>query len=200
MFRKGGYSMAKSEPLRTHEDIQKIKDFYLKQNNVRNYTLFTLGINTALRISDILALTWTDVYDFETEAFRNHIIILEQKTKKVNMILLNENSCEALALLKISLENVMPSNFIFQSARIPTRPIHRSRAYSIIKNAAKACQIEGIICCHSMRKTFGYHAWKEGVPPALIMEIYNHSSIETTKRYLSIIQDDKDLVFKRNLL
>lgn len=34
-----------------------------------------------------------------------------------------------------------------------------------------------------------------GVPPALIMSIYNHSSLEITKRYLSIDQDDKDEVF-----
>ena len=51
-----------------------------------------------------------------------------------------------------------------------------------------------------MRKTFGYHAWKKGVPPALIMEIYNHSSIDVTKRYLSIDQDDKDTVFGEMLL
>ena len=60
-------------------------------------------------------------------------------------------------------------------------------------------QIHGTVI-NSLRKTFGYHAWKKGVPPALIMSIYNHSSIEITKRYLSIDQDDKDQVFlKMNL-
>lgn len=192
--------MAKSEPLRTAEEIQKIKNYYLNHNKVRDYALFTLGINTALRIGDLLALTWQDVYDFEIGKFRNHIYIIEQKTKKKNVIVLNENACEALSLLKISLDSIASFNYVFQSNRIPNKPIHRSSAYSIIKNAAKACQIDGIICCHSMRKTFGYHAWKEGFPPAIIMEIYNHSSMEITKRYLSISQDDKDLVFKRNIL
>ena len=56
--------------------------------------------------------------------------------------------------------------------------------------------MEGNISCHSLRKTFGYHAWKMGTPTALIMNIYNHSSIEITKRYLSIYQDDKDALYK----
>ena len=51
-----------------------------------------------------------------------------------------------------------------------------------------------------MRKTFGYHAWKKGIPPAVIMDIYNHSSIEITKAYLSINQDDRDDVYKKILL
>ena len=42
-----------------------------------------------------------------------------------------------------------------------------------------------------MRKTFGYYAWKYGTPPAVLMDIYNHSSYEITKRYLGIKQDDK---------
>ncbi len=48
-----------------------------------------------------------------------------------------------------------------------------------------------------MRKTFGYHAWKTGGQPALIMDIYNHSNIEITKRYLSIDQDERDNLFNK---
>ena len=88
----------------------------------------------------------------------------------------------------------------FKAAKKRGIPINRSRAYTIIKKAAAANNIKGNICCHSMRKTFGYNAWKKGVPPALIMDIYNHSSIDVTKRYLSIDQDDKDTVFGEMLL
>ena len=57
--------------------------------------------------------------------------------------------------------------------------------------------MDGNISCHSMRKTFGYHAWKNGGQPALIMDIYNHSDIEITKHYLSIDQDEKDALFHK---
>ena len=53
---------------------------------------------------------------------------------------------------------------------------------------------------HNMRKTFGYQAWKQGVQPALLMSIYNHSSYEITKRYLGITQDERDEVFMNVLL
>ena len=47
--------------------------------NVRNYALICIGLNSALRISDVLQLRWEDVYDFENEHFLKHIIIIEKK-------------------------------------------------------------------------------------------------------------------------
>lgn len=192
--------MGKSEPLRTNNEIQLIKDYFLSQHRVRDYTLFTIGINTALRISDLLNMCWKDVFDFRKGDFFRHIVIIEQKTNKKNIILMNSCVYEALNLLKENLSCIKASDYIFQSKVGTNKPIHRSWAYRIIREAAEANYIEGIICCHSMRKTFGYHAWKSGFPPALIMDIYNHSSIEITKKYLSITQDDKDLVFNKNML
>ncbi len=192
--------MSKSEPLKDCKDIKKLKEYFLKNNDLRDYALFTIGINTALRIGDLLRLTWRDVYDFQTSQFLRHLIIQEQKTKKRNIILLNENVQDALKRLKEDAKPINPHSYLFQSRKKRGIPINRSRAYIIIKQAATANNIRGNICCHSMRKTFGYHAWKKGIPPALIMEIYNHSSIEVTKRYLSIDQDDKDTVFGEMLL
>ena len=71
------------------------------------------------------------------------------------------------------------------------------RNYTIILIGLNtALRINDVIRCHSLRKTFGYHAWKMGTPPALLMEIYNHSSFQITKHYLGIEQDDKDAVFR----
>ena len=52
------------------------------------------------------------------------------------------------------------------------------------------------IGCHSLRKTFGYHSWKKGVPIAVLMELYNHSNQAVTKLYLGISQDDIDDVYR----
>jgi len=90
--------------------------------------------------------------------------------------------------------DVSPGDPIFKS-RKTGRAIGRIQAYRIIRAAAEALEFQGRVSCHSLRKTFGYHAWKSGVSPAVIMEIYNHSSFAVTQRYLGVTQDDKNAVY-----
>lgn len=187
-------------PIRKKEEIVILKKYFLSRCEYRDYALFVIGINTALRISDLLVLRWEDVYDFNTRRFAEHIRLVEQKTGKRTCIILNTNCKEALTLLLNFYKPESPKEYLFFTGKNRYNHIGRNRAYHIIKNAALTNKIEGNISCHSLRKTFGYHAWKAMTPPALIMNIYNHSDIETTKRYLSIDQDERDDVFiKLNL-
>ncbi|MCL2388700.1 MAG: tyrosine-type recombinase/integrase, partial [Defluviitaleaceae bacterium] len=71
----------------------------------------------------------------------------------------------------------------------------RIQAYRLIRTAAEALDFSQRVSCHSLRKTFGYHAVKSGASLAVIMEIYNHSSYAITRRYLGISQDDKNAVY-----
>ena len=90
-----------------------------------------------------------------------------------------------------------PASWLFGSQIQGERPLSRFQAFRIIKRAAAFAGADTNISCHSLRKTFGYHAWKQGTPPALLMAIYNHSSYQITKRYLCIDQDDKDEVYSK---
>lgn len=192
--------MGTTQPIRKISDIKRLKAYFLEKGEVRNYTMITMALNTSLRIGDLLALSWGDVYNFNTLSYRGHIDVLEQKTRKKNYIPVNIEAKASLELLRETLSEVRPEHYIFKSRVGENRHITRSRAYNVIKQAVKELDIEGNISCHSLRKTFGYQAWKIGFPPALIMNIYNHSSIEITKRYLSIDQDDIDDLFMHNNL
>lgn len=187
--------MCKTDPIRTSDEIQRLKQYFLKKGQVRNYTLVTTGLNTSLRIGDLLGLKWQEAYEFQEQRYKCHITLTEQKTGKKNRIALNSEARCALEMLRKSACPADGEEYIFKSRVGSNQPIGRVSAYKIIKKAVDDLGFEGTISCHSLRKTFGYHAWKKGVPPALIMSIYNHSSIEITKRYLSIDQDDKDEVF-----
>ena len=75
--------MNTAQPIKNWEDLEHFKRYYADiEPNVRNHVLLAIGLNTALRISDLLALQWKDVYDFSADQIRNHICLVEQKTKK----------------------------------------------------------------------------------------------------------------------
>ena len=93
--------MATTQPIRNMEDLDALKNYYLTQKpNLRNYALICTGINTALRIGDILHLVWADVFDFDANAFRKHLVVTERKTGKKNMIVINDATITCLVIYK----------------------------------------------------------------------------------------------------
>ena len=187
--------MGTTQPIRDISEIEELKNYYYYEKpNLRNYALICLGINSALRISDLLTLRWDNVYDFMENHFYKHIIVIEQKTRKQAQIALNKNARHALDIYKNSILQLKPEDFLFPG-KTPSSHLSRSQAFRLIKAAGQNLHFETSISCHSLRKTFGYHAWKSGAQPAILMNIYNHSSVHITKRYLGIDQDDKDQIF-----
>lgn len=110
------------------------------------------------------------------------------------MFPVNPMMVEALEFYRHYLTGYSSEKYIFESQKDRENPISRSQAFRIIKKAAVSVAA-GTHSCHSLRKTFGYYAWKQGTPPALLMSIYNSSSYEITKRYLCIDQQEKDKVY-----
>lgn len=70
-------------------------NYFLKRGQFRNYALIVVGTCTALRISDLLKLKWTDVYDEKQRVFHTHVTIVEMKTGKAKTIALNKQVLQA---------------------------------------------------------------------------------------------------------
>lgn len=197
---QGGNDMSTTQPIRDKKQLEQFKDYYKAQNpNPRNYTIIMLGLHSALRINDILHLTVDMVY--QGKKVRNHIVVKERKTGKENRVLLTAEMRRVLKEYRVELEkNKMHragNPYLFPGARSIEKPLSRSQAYRMIREAAEALAMDDHISCHSLRKTFGYRAWKQGHDPIAIMIIFNHSSLNVTKRYLCLDQDDKDEVYER---
>lgn len=187
--------MSTTSPIKDKKALAFFRDYYRDISpNPRNYTMIVMGLNTAFRIGDLLNLKWKDVCSADRK-LREHICVEEQKTEKTRIVPINDALRQALESYWSSCQNPGLSDYLFPSSRCKSQPLSRYQAYRIVRSAAKECGLPEHIGCHSLRKTFGYHAWQQGTPPAMLMDLYNHSSYQITKRYLGIEQDERDQVY-----
>ncbi len=174
------------EPIRSKKQIDSIKR-HLKSYNLRDYLLFVLGINSGLRISDLLLLTIEDVEE------KNRVTLREKKTGKIKDFPLSD-SCKK-AIQEYLLDTKITSKWLFKSKK-GDFPITRIQAYRIINKAARAIGIkEEAIGTHTLRKTFGYWAFKNGVDVTKIQKLLNHSSPSVTLTYIGITKDELNNVY-----
>ena len=71
--------MKTTQPIRKKKHVRKLANYYKKLGHIRNHVLIIITCFTALRISDVLRLTWDDVYDFKLNKVRKSISITEKK-------------------------------------------------------------------------------------------------------------------------
>jgi integrase len=171
------------EPIKSIEDIQNIKRILSKKP--RNALLFSFGINSGLRIADILSLDVKDVKG------KDYIELREKKTNKYKKFPINEN-------LKVEIEGFVKD----KSDDIPLfytqkhYRLDRVQAYRIINKAARMVGIKGRIGTHTLRKTFGYHFYQQYDDIVMLQKIFNHSTPSITLRYIGIEQEDIDEVYR----
>ena len=173
------------QPIRDPEQIQQLKG-YFKEKSLRNYILFIMGINTGLRISDILKLKVGDLNG-------SHISMREMKTGKQKRIHI---TAALRRELKWYIEDMEDYEYIIKSRQGKNQPIGRSMAYKVLSTTAAKFGLEEI-GTHTLRKTFGYHMYMQTKNIALLMEIFNHSSERVTLRYIGVNQDAMDKAMTR---
>lgn len=168
------------QPIRDPAVIDDIKEF-LRSENERNYMMFTFGINTGLRIQDMLKLRVRDVQG-------EHLILIEMKTNKKKWIKIN---AALRRELKRYTECMGRDEYLFQSRQGENKPIKRDMAYKIMRKAAKRFGLADI-GTHTMRKTFGYHMYQKTKDITLVQTLLNHSDKSITMRYIGMDQDMMD--------
>lgn len=187
--------MRSVQPIRDIKKIRAIKG-NLKRRSPRDFLLFTLGINTGLRISDILKLKVEDVRDQQGN-IREYLDLNEKKTKKQRLIYINNEVRNALEYFfeKTGIYDLDRYLFISDKTKI-NKPISRIRAWQLLQTWCKEVGIEGRIGTHTLRKTAGYQMRMAGVAIELIQEVLGHQSISMTKKYLGITDDEVTKVLK----
>lgn len=147
--------------------------------------LISIGVFTGLRISDLLYLRFSQ---FENSDI---LTVQEQKTKKTRRIKINPDLKTIVERIKGRMVVTNTDQFIFLN-RYGTKPIDKSWVNVELKRIFKkyGIELEGNVSSHMFRKTLGNRVLKlnnySNESIVLLMELFGHSSVALTKRYLGI--------------
>ena len=176
------------EPIRNVEKISEMKDFLRRKGGCYEL-LFIMGLNTALRISDLLSLSIGDVTDADRKILKT-IYVKERKTGKLKRLRVNESLENALSEYLAAYPRRKRCTPLFVSQKCGA--LSRSQAWRTLKAAGESVGLENI-GTHSLRKTFGYHAYeKSGRDIGLVQKLLNHSAGRITLRYIGIDKERMD--------
>lgn len=106
----------------------------MRAANSRDYLLFTMGINLALRASDLLSIKVGDVFDGRKEIVR-YIWIKEKKTGKERKLFINSTIEEAL-LFHFRNKRIIRDNFLFTAKRSGEQ-LDRQALWELIKSGLR---------------------------------------------------------------
>ena len=184
-------SSIKVDPIKSTKHIQTIKK--LLNDKPLDYALFTVGINTNLRASDLLRIKVGQVKDLKPN---DEIAINEKKTKKPRRITLNKACISAIQGLLTSKE-YSDKDYLFTGQRgVLTVPTVNQK----VKSWCREINLKGNFGGHTLRKTFGYHQRVTfGTDLPTLMEIFNHSTQKQTLAYLCVQPDEIRNVYENEL-
>jgi integrase len=188
------------EPIRDRKKIAQIKNLLRGEKRFRDLLLFSIGINSALRVSDLLKLQIGNFIDEDGE-IRERFWLREEKRNKRHEVIINKSIRDAVVEYRIAYPTVEDDaeNYLFFSTRSHnyTKPITREMAWHVVTKICKAVGLKGNYGTHTLRKTWGYHARMSGVELSLIMHKLNHNDLSYTKRYLGITDDELEAVIRK---
>ncbi|MDT0602539.1 tyrosine-type recombinase/integrase [Thalassotalea castellviae] len=182
--------MAEVQAVKELDTVRLISHLLERRCSKQMSHIWNIGINLALRISDLLSVKFSDINN-------GRLILKEGKTGKRAEIKLNAKTMILINDIQLSHPNHI---FLFQSYRnnkslyVPPKPLTRravSQAFELIGE-----ELNIRLGTHSMRKTRGYHLYKKTKDITRVMKMLRHSSEGVTLRYIGLTQDviDRDFV------
>lgn len=188
----GSEDLKNVKALQTVKEIEDMKWALGRFCTPRDKFLFIFGINTGLRVSDILPLKVKDVRG------KSHTAVVEKKsirtddetgkitkykTRNVNLIQISDE-------IKEYTKGMNDDDYLFPS-RKGGKPITTTQAYRQLVHAGNMLDRDDI-GTHTMRKTFGFHFYKKTKDIYALMDMFNHHAESVTKRYIGIRQEELD--------
>ena len=176
-----------------YEELKKLLDKLHKDKKYIWELYVRISFCTALRASDVLSLTWSDIIN------RTSLTKREQKTGKTRKISFNLNTQDRFDELYMLMKRPNPAELIFFN-RHTGKPFTLQYINRIMKVWKEKYDIKvGNFSTHTFRKTFGRYVYdnSQNKPEALVLlnSILRHSTIDVTKVYIGLRDDEIQSVF-----
>jgi integrase/recombinase XerD len=185
--------MRGSRPL-SPEEVHKMLDTFSGLAAIRDKALFTICLNTGMRISEALSIQVRQVWEKEEPAKYLTLKASQTKVGRSRSIPLNDSARFSVAELMgwrlVTQQDCSPQSRLFKS--VEGEKLTRQRAHKIITEAAHKAGLSGRVATHSMRKTAGTQMMRNGTPIPVIGEILGHNDLHSLVRYLGTGQDQID--------
>lgn len=157
----------------------------------RDCLLIATGCYLGLRISDLLQLRWRDLLSDE-------FALTEMKTGKERHLRVNAALQKIAQSCRKALGRPSEDAYIFV-AEGKNEPISRQAVDLILKRVRVQYRVKSakVFSSHTLRKTFGRRVWLQECDKGrgdqallLLCDVFGHSSVAITKRYLGIRQEE----------
>ena len=163
-----------------------------KENEHKFMLLISIGCFLGLRISDIKQLRWIDLFEKE------NLSIIEKKTGKVRKLIIND---DLKGIINTAHQNLCknPDDLIFNN-RFGTGAITTQYINRKLKEIFNRYSLKIQASSHTLRKSFGRKVYQNNNQSehslVLLMNIFNHSSIQITRLYLGLRQEEINNVYE----
>lgn len=192
------------EPIRDLNDVKRFYDWLNANYTPREAECFLIGCNVALRAGDLLKIKFSDCEG-------THIDLTEKKTGKFRKIPINPTVRAAVARLKEYYSNTkfyktkeLNAEYLFQSTSHRSyhlnQPICIQHLSKVFRHAAVDLDFGININTHTMRKTWGYHAYEKGEDIHYIQAAFNHTMTRITLAYIGVTRSTVEQLYRDNEL
>lgn len=173
------------QPIRDPDKLTAIKTALREEAPARDFLLFTLGLNTALPVRDLLPLRVRDVVDTKGKV-RKVLQLQPDASGPITRIRLNAAAAEAVRLF-VSREGKSDRDALLFRSRAGDAPLNRAQVWRLINGWCRAAGLTGRYGGHTLRKTWGYMALKHhSIPLHVVQKKLGHATPGVTRKYLGV--------------
>lgn len=188
-----------ADPIKSYDDFRAIQTYFLDNNKIRDWTIWTVGVSLGIRVSDLVKLKIKYILN-DDMTFKDRIEIIEQKTSKAHDCLITDAVKQSITKYLDSLNwEVEPEEYLFRSNKSKGKTaMAEEYCWRLLSDAGKSINLNYNIGSHTMRKSFANIVActdKSTIDMNMIVKIQgllNHSDPRVTMKYLGTLQDMYD--------